>query len=99
MGNKTYFEFLEEEYQSLSSQLQSSLSKAAATTDENNNDDDTVTTTTTTRTMQIQLTRCKAVLQQLKSECKGDAEYKERVKLYKIQLDALEQHFQLQHEE
>jgi hypothetical protein len=98
MGNKTYFEFLEEEYQSLSSQLQSSLSKAAATTDEDNIIDDSITTTTT-RTMQIQLTRCKAVLQQLKSECKGDVEYKERVKLYKIQLDALEQHFQLQHEE
>jgi hypothetical protein len=58
MGNKTYFEFLEEEYQSLSSQLQSSLSKAAAASAASSSDstddiDDDNDIAAMTRTMQI----------------------------------------------
>jgi len=111
MGKKTYFEFLEEEYQVLASEAQKSLA-TVMTTKQNNkeeeeqqqqqnnlkynhsgNDDDNdilqqqqqqLTTTGT------QLTRCQAVYQQLRSECRGDDEFKERATLYKIQLEALQ---------
>jgi len=36
-----------------------------------------------------QLTRCRAVYQQLRTECQGDIEFKDRLSLYKIQLEAL----------
>ena len=89
MGKKTYFEFLEEEYQSLSSDLQTSL--AAATAEEEGS-----ISNNSAAVMDKQLARCKAVLQQLRSECRGDAEFRERVQLYKIQLDALQQHLDRQ---
>jgi hypothetical protein len=36
-----------------------------------------------------QLTRCQAIIQQLRTECKGDTEFKDRLSLYKIQLETL----------
>ena len=84
MGNKTYFEFLEEEFQVLTSQLQSSLAKIA--TDRSY---DNAETAELVAVSSKQLHRCQAVFQQLRNECKGDAEYKDRVYLYKTQLYAL----------
>jgi hypothetical protein len=89
MGKKTYFEFLEEEYQSLSSQLQTSLALANAEEHGSISNNSAVT-------MDKQLSRCKAVFQQLKAESRGDTEFKERVYLYKIQLDALQEHLSQQ---
>ena len=89
MGNKTYFEFLEEEFQVLTSELQKSLATISSIADHssdfnsNNNSNETVAAATQ------QLTRCQAVLQQLRTECKGDTEFKDRLSLYKIQLETL----------
>jgi ubiquinone biosynthesis protein Coq4 len=88
MGNKTYFEFLEEEFQVLTSELQKSLAKISSIADHSsdfnsNNNNKTVAAATK------QLTRCQAVLQQLRTECKGDTEFKDRLSLYKIQLETL----------
>jgi hypothetical protein len=85
MGKKTYFEFLEEEYQALSSQLHTSLSLA-------NIEEHGSISNNSAATMDRQLSRCKAVLQQLRAESRGDTEFKERVHLYKIQLDAMQEH-------
>ena len=87
MGNKTYFEFLEEEFQVMTSQLQTNLAKIASYYD---NPEATAALATAGK----QLTRCQAVLQQLRTECKNDSEFKERVTLYKIQLEA----FRLEYE-
>ena len=89
MGNKTYFEFLEEEFQVLTSELQKSLATISSIADHssdfnsNNNNNETVAAATK------QLTRCQAVLQQLRTECQGDIEFKDRLSLYKIQLETL----------
>ena len=89
MGNKTYFEFLEEEFQVLTNELQKSLATISSIADHssdfnsNNNNNETVAAATK------QLTRCQAVLQQLRTECKGDTEFKDRLSLYKIQLETL----------
>jgi hypothetical protein len=58
MGNKTYFEFLEEEFQVLTSELQKSLATISSIADHssdfnsNNNNNETVAAATK------QLTRC-----------------------------------------
>jgi ubiquinone biosynthesis protein Coq4 len=101
MGNKTYFEFLEEEFQVLTSELQKSLAKISSIADHssdfnsnnnnnnnnntNNNNDEMVAATAAGK----QLTRCQAIIQQLRTECKGDTEFKDRLSLYKIQLETL----------
>jgi regulator of sigma D len=85
MGKKTYFEFLEEEYQALSSQLQTSLALAHA-------EEYGSISNNSAATMDKQLSRCKAVFQQLRAESRNDREFKERVYLYKIQLNALQEH-------
>ena len=87
MGNKTYFEFLEEEFQVMTSQLQTNLAKVASDTTDAY--DYTPEAMAAVATAGKQLPRCQAVLQQLRSECKGDSEFKDRVNLYKIQLEAL----------
>jgi hypothetical protein len=84
MGNKTYFEFLEEEFQVLASQLQTNISKIAADTSYDNPDKPKAVATAGK-----QVSRCKAVLQQLRAECKSDPDFKDRANLYKIQLEAL----------
>jgi hypothetical protein len=89
MGKKTYFEFLEEEYQALSSELQTSLATANA-------EEQGSISNNSAATMEKQLARCKAVYHQLKAESRGDAEFKERVALYKIQLEALQGHLDQQ---
>ncbi|KAG7349438.1 hypothetical protein IV203_012035 [Nitzschia inconspicua] len=87
MGKKTYFEFLEEEYQALSSELQTSLASANA-------EEQGSISNNSASVIERQLSRCKAVYHQLKAESRGDAEFKERVQLYKIQLEALQGHFE-----
>lgn len=91
---KDYFEFLEEEFQGLTTQLQLLLAKAQEKSnnidDGNDKDDDS---SSINRSLELQLTRCQAIFQQMKAQVKGDAEYKERLALYQIQLDALNQHY------
>ena len=77
-GGKEYFEFLEEEFQTLTTQLQKSLGGS---------------TTDTTKEMEKQFTRCGAVYQQMRAEALRDDEYQERLKLYKIQLKAFQEHY------
>mmetsp|Transcript_15729 Transcript_15729/g.17365 ORF Transcript_15729/g.17365 Transcript_15729/m.17365 type:complete len:118 (-) Transcript_15729:72-425(-) len=109
MGNKTYFEFLEEEFQVLTNELQKSLAQISSTTaaaqcrssdfqkSSNNNDNDNINSNNDNEVMMAvqvatigrQLTRCRAVYQQLRTECQGDIEFKDRLSLYKIQLEAL----------
>ena len=72
---KAYFEFLEEEFQALTSQLQKTLSAA-----EDSN------------MLETQFTRCQAVMQQLRAEAVNDAAFQDRLQLYKIQLQALQDH-------
>lgn len=87
MGKKTYFEFLEEEYQALSSELQTSLAVAHA-------EEQGSISNNSVAVLEQQLSRCQAVYQQLRAESRGDREFKERVQLYKIQLEALQGHLQ-----
>lgn len=73
---KSYFEFLEEEFQALTSQLQVSLSAPQ--------------TASSSAGISTQFTRCQAVLQQLKQEARKDQEFKDRLGLYEIQLKAFQ---------
>jgi len=84
MGNKTYFEFLEEEFQVLASRLQTNLSTIAADTSYDNPDK-----IGAVATAGKQVSRCQAVLQQLRAECNADRDFKDRANLYQIQLQAL----------
>mmetsp|Transcript_19578 Transcript_19578/g.37016 ORF Transcript_19578/g.37016 Transcript_19578/m.37016 type:complete len:110 (-) Transcript_19578:59-388(-) len=90
---KAYFEFLEDEFQALTSQLQKALSTAAATTTTGG---DTGTTTTENKDakhlLDTQFTRCQAILQQLHAEAAKDKAFQDRWELYKIQLHALQEH-------
>ena len=88
MGNKTYFEFLEEEFQVMASQLQTNLSKIASDTSYDNPEKPGAVATAGK-----QLSRCQAVLQQLKAECRTDADFKDRANLYKLQLEALKEEY------
>mmetsp|Transcript_9350 Transcript_9350/g.23279 ORF Transcript_9350/g.23279 Transcript_9350/m.23279 type:complete len:93 (+) Transcript_9350:59-337(+) len=89
MGNKTYFEFLEEEFQVMASQLQRNLATIASDTSYDNPEKDSKVSTAGK-----QLARCQAVLQQLKAECRKDNEFKDRASLYKLQLEALRAEYQ-----
>ena len=88
MGKKTYFEFLEEEFQVLASQLQSNLSVIAADTSYDN--PEKVKAVASAKT---QLARCQAVLRQLLAESRSDRDFRDRANLYKIQLDALREEY------
>merc|ERR1712238_76918 len=103
MGNKTYFEFLEEEFQVLTNELQKSLAQISSTaaaaqcssssdvqkSSNDNNNGKEVMMAGQVATIGKQVTRCRAVYQQLRTECQGDIEFKDRLSLYKIQLEAL----------
>mmetsp|Transcript_15531 Transcript_15531/g.31918 ORF Transcript_15531/g.31918 Transcript_15531/m.31918 type:complete len:170 (-) Transcript_15531:171-680(-) len=88
MGNKTYFEFLEEEFQILASQLQNNLAGIAS--DDRYDSPDAPEAVTKAGK---QLARCQAVLQQLLAECRKDSDFKDRAALYKIQIGALKQEY------
>ena len=88
MGNKTYFEFLEEEFQVLASRLQTNLSKIASDTSYDNPEKPGAVATAGK-----QLARCQAVMQQLNAECRTDSEFKDRATLYKLQLEALKEEY------
>ena len=89
MGNKTFFEFLEEEFQVLASQLQTNLAKIASDTSYDNPDKIGAVSTAGK-----QLARCQAVLQNLLAESRKDSEFRERTTLYKLQLEALKAEYQ-----
>ncbi len=89
MGNKTYFEFLEEEFQVMASQLQKNLATIAADTSYDNPQK-----MGRVSNAGKQLARCQAVLQQLQAEGRRDAEFKDRASLYKLQLEALKAEYQ-----
>ena len=89
---KAYFEFLEEEYQALSSQLQKSLAvlgKKNVNDDKEAKDDDGAVK----RALETQMTRCQAVLQQLSAEAIHEDAFQDRFQLYKIQMTALQDHY------
>lgn len=93
---KDYFEFLEEEFQGLATQLQRLLAQAQ---DVNNNDSSSSSTIDNdadaeNRKLELQLTRCQAIFQQMEAQVKGDADFQERLDLYQIQLQALHTHYQ-----
>ena len=77
---KSYFEFLEEEFQALTNQLQLSLAAPPSPS--------------STAGIQAQFTRCQAVLQQLKREARTDLEFQDRLYLYEHQLYVLQDFFQ-----
>lgn len=74
---KEYFEFLEEEFQALTTQLQQAL--GAPDCDG--------------KAVEKQFTRCEAVYQQMRAEAVRDKDFKERLMLYKIQLKAFQEHY------
>ena len=76
---KDYFEFLEEEFQALTTQLQQEL---GAPTAEYNG-----------KSVEKQFLRCGAVYQQMRAEAARDKDFKDRLVLYKIQLNAFEEHY------
>mmetsp|Transcript_13830 Transcript_13830/g.32308 ORF Transcript_13830/g.32308 Transcript_13830/m.32308 type:complete len:93 (+) Transcript_13830:255-533(+) len=84
MGKKTYFEFLEEEFQVLASQLQTNLAKIASDQSYDNPDAPEAVAKASQ-----QMARCQAVLQQLRVESRNQSDFSDRVELYKIQLEAL----------
>ena len=90
MGKKTYFEFLEEEFQVLASSLQSNLSVIAAD-DSYDYNPEKVSAVSSAKT---QLARCQAVLRQLLAESRSDRDFRDRANLYRIQLDALRTEYQ-----
>ena len=96
---KAYFEFLEEEFQALTSQLQKALSTAAAATTTMGGDTHTTKGDETKRLLDTQFTRCQAVLQQLRAEAAKDTAFQDRWELYKIQLQALQEHYSKSNEE
>lgn len=83
---KDYFEFLEEEFQGLASQLQKLLAEVdgGSTTLGSNNDSEQKQ-----RQIKLQWTRCQAIFQQMKQEIKDDTDFQERFELYAIQLQTL----------
>ena len=88
MGNKTYFEFLEEEFQVLASRLGTNLSKIASDPSYDNPEEPKAV-----ETAGKQIRRCEAVLRQLQAESRKDREFRDRSDLYKMQLDALKEEF------
>ena len=62
---KEYFEFLEEEFQALTTQLQRDLAAAAQSPE------------TTNKAVEKQFTRCEAVYQQMRAEAMHEEDFKE----------------------
>jgi len=81
---KLYFEFLEEEFMELARKLQPSASGR-----QHGEEDDKLPLCASK-----QLLRCQAIYQQMKNEVCGNAEFKERLGLYKIQLQVLKEYHQ-----
>lgn len=81
---KTYFEFLEEEFQALATELQRALAEAIQQIHQ-----------TEDRSMALEqrFQRCEAIYGQLRREAGRDKDFRERLPLYKIQLDALREHY------
>ena len=81
---KAYFEFLEEEFQGLTSQLQEALKRC-------------IKDNTTDSAVDIPLlfTRCHAIYQQMRAEVHSQRkpEFRDRLTLYSIQLTALLEHY------
>lgn len=82
---KAYFEFLEEEFQGLTSQVQEALKRCVL---ENTKD-------SAVDIPQL-FTRCHAIYQQMRAEVQSQRkpEFRDRLTLYSIQLTALLEHYQ-----
>ncbi len=82
---KEYFEFLEEEFQGLTSQVQEALKQSMKEK-----------TTDSVVDIPLLFTRCHAIYQQLKAESqsKRRTDFRDRLTLYSIQLTALLEHYQ-----
>lgn len=96
---KEFFEFLEEEFQGLTSQIQEALKQEllllrnAQSSTTNGNEDNTPPID-----IPVLFTRCHAIYQQMRAEArramKRTPEFKDRLTLYSIQLTALLEHYQ-----
>ena len=83
---KEYFEFLEEEYMGLTSQVQQGLKQQQVAAQDGPN--------TVRVDLPLLFTRCQAIYQQMQVESRKNPEFKERLTLYNIQLSALLEHYQ-----
>lgn len=94
---KHYFEFLEEEYQRLTSDVQEALKQRAMDTSNN-----ATTESNAIQRVDQMFSRCYAVYQQMKAEVRKakretpnlGREFNERLLLYSIQLTALQENHQ-----
>lgn len=123
---KAYFEFLEEAFQSLTSEVQKSLAlldseESTASTiknvdgtlkatkftigdldDDNDFDRDggsSVMFPKSNATIPQLFTRCRAIFQKMYFEAKTDADFQERLGLYRLQLQTLVSHYESKLEE
>lgn len=83
---KEFFEFLEEEYQCLTSQVQEALKQSLKEK-----------TTDSPVDIPLLFTRCNAIYQQMRAEStrsKRRSDFRDRLTLYSIQLTALLEHYQ-----
>jgi hypothetical protein len=106
---KSYFEFLEDAFQVLTSQVQSALAEEVrdqqnlATEEDkyasegsfigDNNSDSSVSTETKTVTLPMLFTRCRGIFQKMYFEAESDPEFQDRLDLYKIQLQSLTKYY------
>ena len=106
---KEYFEFLEEEYMGLTSQVQRGLKqqqqqqeqqdKATAAHRQPDGANQHVSSSSIDQhhdriDLPLLFTRCQAIYQQMQVESRKNPEFKERLTLYSIQLSALLEHYQ-----
>jgi hypothetical protein len=106
---KEYFEFLEEEYMGLTSQVQRGLKqqqqqqeqqdKATAAQQQPDGTNQHVSSSSIDQhhvriDLPLLFTRCQAIYQQMQVESRKNPEFKERLTLYSIQLSALLEHYQ-----
>lgn len=106
---KEYFEFLEEEYMGLTSQVQRGLKqqqqqqeqqdKATAAHRQPDGTNQHVSSSSIDQhhdriDLPLLFTRCQAIYQQMQVESRKNPEFKERLTLYSIQLSALLEHYQ-----
>jgi hypothetical protein len=91
---KEYFEFLEEEYMGLTSQVQRALKQEQQQKQQKQDNIQNQNDPTDKVDLPLLFTRCNAIYQQMRIESRKTPEFKERLTLYSIQLTALLEHYQ-----
>jgi hypothetical protein len=98
---KEFFEFLEEEFQGLTSQVQEALKQEslhASKTITDGDSKDYGSSSDSSVDIPVLFTRCHAIYQQMRAESRQaktrTPEFRERLTLYSIQLTALLEHYQ-----